>query len=69
MEMKKKLQNDWAELEDEYNELNTMVDELEEFTDYEDVNIKTTTVYLLMKRRMEEIAKQQSFYQKLGIFN
>lgn len=65
--IKSKLANKWIELENEYSQLHAMLIELDEFNDYqEELDIKTTTVYILLEKKMEDIAERQKFYERLG---
>lgn len=67
MNQREILANKWARLEDRSQQITKMLDELDaiEF-EFEEVNLKSTTIYIVLQKELELINKEQLFIDKLS---
>lgn len=63
----------WAKLEERYCYLDSILSELDEINEMpevaEQVNLRNTKAYSLLKLEMDMLAREQSFIEKSGVLS
>lgn len=67
MSIKETLASRWSNLEDRLQQVTKMLDELESIeSDFQEVDLKSTTVYIVLQKELELINEEQRFILKVS---